>query len=358
MDRKAARPSFASDNVVPAAPEILQALVAANQGVEDSYGADRHTRRLTALAWELFETDLAIFPVATGTAANALALATLVPPYGAVYCHEAAHVMTDECGAPEFYTGGAKLIGLPTPDGKLRPGQLAAPLGHAAAMGVHHVRPAAISVTQASEWGTVYRPDEVAALAEVARAHGLRLHMDGARFANAVAHLSCSPAEASWRAGVDVLSLGATKNGAMAAEAVLFFDPALAAGFESRRKRAGHLWSKLRFLSSQLVAYLEGGLWLRHAAHANAMAARLALGLRRIAGCSLVQPVEANEVFAALPTPTVERLEAEGFGFHRWTAPPGVDGTVIRLVTSFAATAAEVDELLLAAAGEEVAARG
>jgi threonine aldolase len=350
MVGKAARPSFASDNVAPTAPEILQALVAANQGVEDSYGADRHTRRLTALARELFETELAIFPVATGTAANALALATLVPPYGAIYCHDAAHIMTDECGAPEFHTGGAKLIGLPTPDGKLRPGQLAAPLGYAAEMGVHHVRPAAISVTQVTEWGTVYCPDEVAALAEVARAHGLRLHMDGARFANAVAHLGCSPAEASWRAGIDVLSLGATKNGAMAAEAVLFFDPALAAGFESRRKRAGHLWSKQRFLSSQLVAYLEDGLWLRHAAHANAMATRLALGLQRIPGFGLAQPVEANEVFATLPAPAVARLEAEGFGFHRWTTP-GIEGTVIRLVTSFATTAREVDELL-AAAGE------
>jgi hypothetical protein len=210
--------SFSSDNVAPAAPEVIAALVAANEGAALSYGEDEHTRQLTLLARELFETDLAIFPVTTGTAANALALAALALSYGAVYCHEAAHVAVDEAGAPEFFTGGAKLVGLPSADGKLTPAQLAAPLAQAAAAGVHHVRPAAVSVTQATEWGTVYRPEEVAALAAVAKAHGLRLHMDGARFANAVARLGCSPAEATWKAGVDVLSFGATKNGALAAE--------------------------------------------------------------------------------------------------------------------------------------------
>ena len=341
--------SFASDNVAPAAPEVLAALVAANEGAAPSYGADEQTGRLTALARELFETDLTIFPVTTGTAANALALATLAPSYGAVYCHEAAHVAVDEAGAPEFFTGGAKLVGLPSADGKLTPAQLEAPLAQAAAAGVHHVRPAAVSVTQATEWGTVYRPEEVAALAAVAKAHGLRLHMDGARFANAVARLGCSPAEATWKAGVDVLSFGATKNGALAAEAVVFFDPALAAGFESRRKQAGHLWSKMRFLSVQLTALLEDGLWLRHAGHANRMAERLAAGLRQVPGVRLLQPVEANEIFAVLPEDVVAGLRQAGFECHSSLAPAGVPDPVVRLVTSFATTPGEVDAWLDAA---------
>jgi threonine aldolase len=220
-----------------------------------------------------------------------LALATLTPPYGAVYCHETAHIATDECGAPEFYTAGAKIIGLPSADGKILPAQLDAPLRYAADLGVHHVRPAALSLTQATEWGTVYTPAEVQALSAAARAHRLGVHVDGARIANAIAHLGCSPADITWKSGVDVLSLGATKNGAMAAEAVIFFDRARTESFAARRKRAGHLWSKMRFLSVQLVAYLQDGLWLRNARHANAMAARMAAGLGTLPGVHLVQPV-------------------------------------------------------------------
>src|SRR5665213_786786 len=216
--------SFGSDNITPASPEVIDAITAANTGSLHAYGDDPYTSRLTALASELFETEVAIYPVTTGTAANALALSTMTPPYGAVYCHETAHIATDECGAPEFYTGGAKIIGLPGTDGKMVPAQLDEPLRLAAFMGVHHVRPAALSLTQATEWGTVYTPAEVQALSATARAHGLGLHMDGARIANAIARLGCSPAEITWKSGVDVLSLGATKNGAMAAEAVVFFD--------------------------------------------------------------------------------------------------------------------------------------
>lgn len=339
---------FRSDNVAPAAPEILAALHAANEGPADPYGADAWTARLEALACDAFETDLAIFPVTTGSAANGLALSLVTPPYGAVYGYEHAHIMVDECGGPELMTGGAKLIGLPAADGKLKPSQLEAPLAEAAAMGVHHVRPAAISLTQATEWGTVYRPDEIAALAALGRAHGLRLHLDGARFANALAHLGCTPAEASWKAGVDLLSLGATKNGALAAEAVLVFDRALAHGFEERRKRAGHLWSKMRFLSAQLAASLEDGLWLRLAAHANRMATRLARGLAGLPEVGLAQPVEANEVFVALPEHLVADLERAGVAFYRWRSPPGVQGTVIRLVTSFQTKSGDVDALLAA----------
>ncbi|MFZ1429171.1 MAG: beta-eliminating lyase-related protein, partial [Geminicoccaceae bacterium] len=235
---------FRSDNVAALAPEVLEALTAANHGTAGSYGADEATRRLAELAGELFETDVAIFPVFTGTAASSLALASLTPPYGAVLCHETAHVQVDECGAPEFFTGGAKLIGLPGADGKLTPAALTAPLAQAEAGGVHHVQPAAVSLTQATECGTVYRPAEIAALADLAHTHGLHVHMDGARLANALAYLGCTPAEATWKAGVDVLSLGLTKNGALAAEAVLFFDRTLATGFERRRKRAGQLASK------------------------------------------------------------------------------------------------------------------
>ncbi len=337
--------SFASDNAAPAAPEMLDAIAAANRGHVHSYGEDPWTRDLAARAASVFERELAIFPVATGTAANSLALATLVPPFGAVICHEHAHIHTDECGAPEFYSGGAKLLALPGQAGKLSAAAIAPVVEHAATMGVHASEPRAVSITQATEWGTTYRLDEIAAVAEAAQAHGLRLHMDGARLANAIAHLGCSPAEATWKAGVDVLSFGATKNGALAAEAVIFFDPALAAGFEYRRKRAGQLWSKLRFMSAQLLALLTDDLWLRHGRTANAMATRLGDGIARLPGASLVQKVEANEVFAALPEMVAAGL-AKKFDFYPWPAPPGERRPVVRLVTSYATTSAEVDAFM------------
>jgi threonine aldolase len=339
------RRSFASDNVAPASPEVMDAIARINQGTVHSYGDDAETRRLTTLAQEIFECELVIHPVATGTAANALALAALVPPFGGVYCHEIAHINTDECGAPEFFSGGAKLLALASPDGKISAEQLAAPVAHAREMGVHHVLPAAVSVSQATEWGTVYRREELAALAAAAHGHGLRVHMDGARFANAVAHLACTPAEASWKCGVDVLSFGATKNGALAAEAVIFFKPELAREFEMRRKRAGHLWSKMRFLSAQLTACLDHELWLRHGRHANALATRLAQGLRQH-GIPLLQQVEANEVFAALPQTLIEALRAQGFEFYEWPAPPGLDTPVVRLVTAYDMVVADIDALL------------
>jgi threonine aldolase len=343
------RQDFTSDNVSGAAPEVLAALAAANAGAVASYGADPLSETLTRRATELFERPVAILPVATGTAANALALSVLARPFEAIYCHAAAHVMTDECGAPEFYTGGAKLLGLPAADGRLAPGQLVAAVGVARELGVHHVQPAAVSVSQATEWGTVYGRAELAALAGTAHELGLKVHMDGARFGNALAHLGCSAADATWRAGVDALSFGATKNGALAAEAVVVFDPALAAELALRRKRSGHLWSKMRFLSAQLLAYLEGDLWLRNAQHANAMAQRLAAGLAALPGARLAQPVEANELFIALPAGVITALRAAGFGFYDWPAPPGVDGPVVRLVTAYDVAPAAVDALVAAA---------
>jgi threonine aldolase len=341
--------NFKSDNVSPVSDAIMAAINAANIGAMPSYGGDEFTQTLQAVASEVFDIEVAIFPVTTGTAANALALSQLVAPYGAVYCHEAAHIVTDECGAPEFFTGGAKTMGLPAADGKILPDQLAGAIAFAEDMGVHHVKPAAVSLSQATEWGTVYQLSEVAALAGVAKGHGLPVHMDGARFANALVHLGCTPAAASWQSGVDVLSLGATKNGALCAEAVVFFDPARARDFERRRKQAGHLWSKLRFVSAQLLAYFENGLWLDNAGHANAMASALARGLREVRGASLLQSVDANEVFVALPEATVAALEQQGFGFYRWPLCVTPTGVAIRLVTSYATPRAHVEDFLAAA---------
>ena len=326
----------------------MAALHAANVDSAASYGGDRLTEELQAVAGKIFETEVAVFPVATGTAANALALSHLVPPYGAVYCHEDAHIATDECGAPEFFTGGAKIAGFSAPDGKLQAADVAKAVALAKDMGVHHVKPGAVSITQATEWGTVYGLAEVSALSRLAKNEGLPVHMDGARFANALVHLGCSPAEATWKCGIDVLSLGATKNGAMCAEAVVFFDPACARDFDRRRKRAGHLWSKLRFVSAQLLAYLTDDLWLHNARRANTAAAVLARGLETVEGCRLLQPVEANEVFAALPERTVSALEDQGFGFYRWPFP-APSGVTIRLVTSYATPLAAVEEFTAAA---------
>jgi len=342
------RQTFISDNVTVAAPEMLAAVAAANDGPAASYGADPYTERLAARAREVFECELAIVPVTTGTAANALSLATLVPPYGGIYCHETAHVMTDECGAVEFYSGGAKLLGLPGEGGKIAPGQIDAAVAYARAMGVHHVRPAAVTLSQATEWGTVYRLGELDALCATAHQHGLPVHMDGARFANALACLGCSPAEATWKRGVDVLSLGATKNGALAAEAVVLFDPALAPALELRRKRGGHLWSKMRFLSAQLLAYFAGDLWLRHARHSNALATRLATGLAALGG-QLMAAVDANEVFVTLPEALIAGLRADGYEFYDWPAPHGRAGSAIRLVTAYDMSPADIDALLAAA---------
>jgi threonine aldolase len=265
-------------------------------------------------------------------------------------CYEEAHIATDECGAPEFFMGGAKLLTLPSTTGLITPMQIEAAVARAIDGGVHHVMPEAVSITQATEWGTVYDADAVGAIGAACRRRGLALHMDGARFANALAHLGCTPAELTWKAGVDVLSFGATKNGALAAEAVIFFNPALAAGFERRRKRAGHLWSKMRYISAQLCTYLEDGLWLRNAHHANRAAARLADGLARIPGVRLVQQVQANELFVAMPDALIESLEAGGAHFYRWIDVAGERLPVVRLVTSFATTDQEVDDFLALAA--------
>lgn len=337
---------FRSDNVTGAAPEILEALARANSGTQSSYGEDDYSRRVESRLTEIFETPVAVFPVATGSAANVLSLSLIAPAFGAVYCHAESHINTDECNAPEFYTGGAKLVGLPGAHGRIDPETLAAAVTGAGV--VHHAQPAAFSLSQASESGTVYDPAALAALAEICGRHGLAFHVDGARFANALAFLGASPAELTWKAGVDLLSFGATKNGALAAEAVVLFgalrERAEELGY--RRKRGGHLVSKGRFISVQLEAYLADELWLRNARRANAMAARLAEGLAAVPGAALRDPVEANEVFARLPGPMIEGLRADGFQFHAWG---GEDDPVVRLVTAFCTSEAEVDAFLASA---------
>lgn len=340
--------NFASDNVTAMAPEILAALAAANEGPAMPYGEDPVTEGVRARFNDLFETETTVFPVATGTAANVLGLSLLTPPYGAVYCHQAAHIAVDECGAPEFYTGGAKLVTLEGKDGKLSAEGLEAAIGGAGV--VHHVQPAAISLTQVTEVGTLYQPEEVAAISRVARKHGLGLHMDGARFANAIAALGCSPAEMTWKAGVEVLAFGATKNGAMAAEAVVIFKPGLAEEFGYRRKRGGHLFSKGRFLSAQLDGYLAEDLWLRNAAHGNALAARLGEGLSSLPGVTLHHPVEANMLFLRLPQAVVDGLKNAGFMFYDWsTEATGPGFREIRLVTAFNSAGEDVEAFVATA---------
>src|SRR5690242_5612442 len=266
--------NFASDNVFGVHERIMNALLAANAGTSPSYGVDPWTREAEERLSEVFERRVWSFLVMTGTAANALALSQLVPPYGAVFAHADAHVVVDECGAPELFTGGAKLIGIAEPAGKITPAAIARVIA-GFIRAEHDPKPAAVSIAEATELGTLYTPAEIGRIAELCRASGMKLHMDGARFANAVAALGCAPADITWRAGVDLLSFGATKNGAMAAEAIVAFDPKFAEAIERRRKRGGHLLCKGRYPAAQLLAYVEDGLWLKLARRANALARRL-----------------------------------------------------------------------------------
>ena len=286
--------NFRSDNVATVAPEILRALDAVNHGMAASYGDDEYSALLNRKFSELFETEVTVFPVSTGTAANALSLATCARPYGAIYCHEEAHIHTSEGGATEAFSGGAKLIALPGANGKLEPQTLAATLQRAERGIRNRPQPDVVSITQASEYGTVYRLDEIAAIGASARDAGVRLHMDGARFANALVTLRCSAAETTWRSGVDILSFGATKNGAMGADAIVVFDQELAEPLSYRLRRAGQTWSKMRFAAAQLIAYVEDDLFVRLASHANDLASQLRRELAAIPGVRLVAPVEAN----------------------------------------------------------------
>ncbi len=335
--------NFTSDNAYGAAEEIVKALADANTGAATPYGEDEFTTRVTRRLGEIFEREVAIFPVVTGTAANALSLATVSPPYGAIFCHAESHIAVDECGAPEFFAGGAKLVHLEGPDGKIIPGAVESALTHYRG-GVHSPKPSGISITQATERGTVYRPEEVRALSKVAQREGMALHMDGARFANALAFLNCAAADITWKAGVDVLSFGASKNGALCAEAVVFFDPARVCDFEYRRKRAGHLLSKMRFVSAQLEAYLAEDRWLKWAALANAKAQRLAAVLKTVPAVQLVHPVEANEIFASMPNALAQKIRDAGAQFYDW-GTSAHERTLVRFVLSFLTPEQDIERL-------------
>ncbi|MCB6179188.1 low specificity L-threonine aldolase [Rhodobacter sp. Har01] len=337
---------FASDNGSGAAPEIMAALSAANDAYARGYGNDALTARACDAVREVLEApQAAVCLVATGTAANALALATVCPPWGAVFCHTHAHIAEDECGAPEFYSGGGKLVLVDGDHGKMTLPALRDAIARTGTS-VHGVQRGAVSITTVTEAGTTYTPAEIAALTAEASAFGLPSHLDGARFANALVATGATPAEMTWKAGIDLLSFGGTKNGCLGVEAVVFFDPAKAWEFELRRKRGGHLASKHRFLAAQMAAYLENGLWLRLAAQANAMATRLAEGLARTPGIRQQHPVQANMMFPDWPAGTHARLQAAGAVYYQMPAPAGREAA--RLVTSWSTTEAEIDRFLAA----------
>lgn len=335
---------FFSDNAASVHPKVWDALRAAD-APDSAYDGDALSARLDAAFSALFETDCAALWVATGTAANCLALAAMVEPHRGVICHEEAHIEVDEGGAPGFFTHGARLMTLAGEGAKITPGAIAdllAPIRR----DVHQTWPQAISITQATENGRVYTPGEVAALGRFAKEHDFGLHMDGARFANAVAHLGCAPADVTVRAGVTALSFGCVKNGGMNAEALVFFDPGLAELTRYRRKRAGHLQSKGRFLAAQVLAMIEGDLWLDNARAANAAAREIAAA----AGERLMHPVEANEIFVTLSPAEAAALRAQGFDFYDWPAPAGAAGAA-RLVTAWNSDPAHVAALATAIRG-------
>lgn len=339
--------SFASDNGSGAAPEIMAALTRANHGYARSYGADPIMARVKTLVRHIFEAPEAeVYLVATGTAANALSIALLTPPWASVFAHAEAHAALDECGAPEFFSGGAKMIAVAGQHGKMTPETLGACLSRVGASGVHGVQRGMLTLTNLTEAGTAYTPTEIGALTALARSFNLPSHLDGARLANALVAMGASPAEMTWKAGIDVLSLGGTKNGCLGVEAVVLFDPAKAWELELRRKRAGHLFSKHRYLSAQMEAYLTDGLWLRLAARANAMGARLVEGVTAIPGAGLLHPAPANMLFPHWPIGTNDRAMARGAVYYPMPAPEGQESG--RLVASWSTSEDEVDAVLSA----------
>ena len=347
---------FTSDNAGPAAPEIMDAVVECNTGYASGYGAEDAMERVRKRIRDIFEApEAAVYLVATGTAANSISLATIADPWSAIYCSDNAHVEWDECGAPEFYTGGAKLVVLDGPAAKIAPDVLEAKLAEGTQADVHQVQRGALSITNTTELGAVYTPAEVAALTGLAKIYGLPCHMDGARFANAVVSAGCTPAEMSWKAGIDVLSFGGTKNGCLGVEAVILFDPDKAWEFELRRKRGGHLFSKHRYLSAQMEAYLKNDLWLSLARSANEAASTLATGLKS-AGLELLYPVDANMMFAQMPRLEHKRMMQAGAHYYLWPHTADMDGdgdemVGCRIVTNWATRSDEISAFVQLARG-------
>jgi threonine aldolase len=334
------RIKFASDNVAGACPEVLDAVIKANEGDSTPYGNDQISTELQDKFSEIFEKEVIVFPTASGTAANALALSTMTPSFGNIYCHKLSHINTDECGAPEFYTGGGKLVTLQGVKGKITANELDESITGAGI--VHHTQPSSVSITQVCETGEVYQLDEIKKISDVTHKHNLNMHMDGARFANALVSLDCSPAEMTWKSGIDVLSFGATKNGCLAAEAIIFFKKDLVGNTAFLMKRAGHLLSKMRFVSAQLDAYITNDVWLKNARHANDMGKRLSEGLNNHSDINLSYSTEANEVFATFPRNKIEHLNSEGYTINEdeW------DGKAVRLVAAWNTKDNDVDEFL------------
>jgi threonine aldolase len=347
---------FASDNWAGAHPTIAASLSTYAGGYAAAYGASDLDRRVETLFNEIFEREVAVFFVGTGTAANALALAAVNRPGGVCFCHAHAHLIEDECGAPEFLSPMARLRPVAGEGGRMDIAALTHAIAEFSPGNVHGGRAMAVSITQSTELGTLYALDEIEAVSAVAQRHGLPLHMDGARFANALAALDCSPAEMTWKRGVDLLSFGGTKNGCWCAEALVFFEPERAQDFPYLRKRAAQLFSKTRFVAAQFEAYFADGLWLESAAHANAMTARLAEAFRGSNAARLAWEPQANEVFAVLPHETTRRLQAAGAVFYDWKPPAGWNGLsegegLFRFVTSFATTAEDVERFAEALRG-------
>ena len=334
------RVKFASDNVTGACPEVLDAILKANDGDRTPYGNDEISKSLQDKFSEIFEKEVIVFPTSSGTAANALALSTMTPSFGNIYCHKLSHINVDECGAPEFYTGGAKLVTLKGDNGKITAEELNKSISGKGI--VHHTQPSSVSITQLCETGEAYQLDEIKKISEIAHNHKLNMHMDGARFANALVSLNCSPAEMTWKSGIDVLSFGATKNGCLAAEAIIFFKKDLVGNVAFLMKRAGHLLSKMRFVSAQLDAYISNDVWLRNARHANAMGKKLSDGLSKHNDIEITYPTEANEVFAKFPRNKIEHLNSEGYKMNE----EELDGKAVRLVAAWNTKDNDVDELL------------
>jgi len=337
---KRERVKFASDNVAGACPEVLDALMKANEGDSAPYGNDDYSKVLQEKFSEIFEKEVIVYPTASGTAANALALSTMTPVFGNIYCHKLAHINTDECGAPEFYTGGAKLIPLTGINGKITPEELEKNISGTGI--VHHTQPSSVSITQVCETGEVYELDEIKKIADVANKHKLNMHMDGARFANALVALNCTPAEMTWKSGIDVLSFGATKNGCIAAEAIIFFKPELVGNISFLMKRAGHLLSKMRFVSAQLDAYISNDVWLKNAKQANKMGKKLSDGLVKHNSIKLAYPTQANEVFAKFPREMIEHLNSLGYKMNE----DELDGQAVRLVAAWNTLNSDVESFL------------
>ena len=333
--------NFASDNITGAAPEILSAIVEQNTEKLLPYGNDDLTRAAEIKISSIFEIDAEVLIVATGTAANSLALATITPPWGIIFCHKGAHVYDTECGGPEFFTGGAKMLPIDGNDGKITAESLDSAIKTSGLDNTHHCQAAAVSITQATETGSVYSVDEIQSISKVCKKYNLKLHMDGSRFANAVVTLNCSAAEASWKAGIDILSFGATKNGALSAEAVILFDKSLKSEFSYRRKRGGHLFSKMRLLSVQMDAYVTDNLWLRNASLANANANRMVKGLNTIKGIRQTQSVQANILFTRMPRNVIDALKDDGYLFYE---RGGKD--VVRLVLAFDTKIEDIDSFI------------